>query len=493
MRRAVVILAVFLAVMATEGGARPAVAAGCASPVVFTPSDAPTIPSVIAGCPAGTEFNFSSGIYRMSGPIVPVSGDVLLGAGQSNRGTVLTGSRAIGDWSFTSGMWMHSGDTVANLPQGGICYSPDATVVTTCQYPDWIYRNGKELKRTLAPCVPATVTPGSFCIDYANNAMFLGSKPGTATIEYSWVPTAIVSNITVSNVTVRALQVRQYANSATGRAAVTAGTGWLVDHTSVVHTHACGIALNGESGTVVQHSTLSYNGQQGFCGGSTGATFTRNTVQGNNVLGFDASWEAGGGKFPNSHNLTVTNNVITENNGTGLWFDVGDTDVLATGNKVKNNNSGFGGGGDGIRFEVSCSADIRSNTVSGNERIGISIVNASHATVGALGKGNTVTNNGTGGIRVIATDRVGSNTCGSQNTAVSDLVQYNQVTLTPGTGVGIVNAGGVTSDDRFDANVYHTAGGCGAPVWTFWNGAQNEHDTFSQWQARSQDTTGSCS
>lgn len=420
-----------------------------------------------------------------------MTGDVLRGAGPGRTGTVLDGSRQISSWVHT-GLWEHTGDTVTGLLTGGVCYSPDPNVVeTACQYPDWLYRNGVEMRRVLPPCTGANVVAGTFCIDYGLDRMFVASDPRRAKIDYSFVPAAIIDNGGVDGVTVQAMQIREFANAATHRAALNVGAGWVITNVTVTHTHGCGVAMNGDSGALVRASTFSYNGQEGFCGTSVGATFTGNTVSHNNVLGFDGSWAAGGGKFAASQNVTLTGNTFVANNGTGLWFDVGDSGVTATGNTSKGNTATYGGG-DGIRFEVSCNGTIMSNRVVTNARAGIQVVNSNTVDVGAPEHGNTVRMNGILGIRVMALARSGTNACGVENSATSVRVGGNAVTLAPGTTAGLVNQGGFAADDSFAGNTYATGGGCGNPLWTWWDGVRNQHVNFAGWQALGQDAGSSC-
>jgi Right handed beta helix region len=472
----------------------PAARGACASTVSFTPSSAAQIPAIVAGCPGGTTFVFKAGTFRLTQPILPVTGDAFRGAGPGNSGTVLYGSKPITPWAYsaTDELWEHSGDTVSGILGGGVCYSPDPNVVeTACQYPDWLYRNGLELHRVLPPCTTANVVAGSFCIDYGLDRMYLGSDPSKSKIDYSYVPAGILDNVDTNQIRLRSMQFREFANGATRRAALNVGAGWVVKNVMVTHTHGCGVAMNGDSRATVENSTFSFNGEEGFCGTTVGARFLDNTVSSNNILAFDGTWAAGGGKFANSQNITVTGNKFIANDGTGLWFDVGDNGVTATGNTAQG-NLGIYGGGDGIRFEVSCNGTIDSNKSLSNARAGIQVVNSNTVTVGAPKAGNTVSKNGTLGIKVIAMTRAGTNACGVEDSATAVHVGNNTITLSPGTTSGVVNQGGTVAGDSFTGNVYATSGACASPLWTWWDGAHNQHVGFTGWQALGQDATGAC-
>ena len=75
---------------------------------------------------------------------------------------------------------------------------------------------------------------------------------------------------------------------------------------------------------------------------------------------YDTNWEAGGAKFWNSVNLTVSNNYVHDNIGPGLWTDTNNIGTTYSGNRIENNF------GSGVLHEVSYDAVIRNNIIRNN-------------------------------------------------------------------------------------------------------------------------------
>ncbi len=481
-------------------------------------------------------FTFAAGNYYMKGAIVPSTGDTFTGAGTGPSGTVLLGSTILPSSHFiktSNGQWRDTSDPVfdttsladADDPNRNdpvkpvthcVAYPQGKANPGTCDYPDLIYSDGSMLVRQLGPD-PAhpckapmpTTTARTYCINYGSGTIFLGGSPARHTITYSGVadPTgSLLRNAfrgTATNVTIDQLTVTQYANTYNGHGAIVASDAWIVNGVLVSQNHACGVTISGQSApTTVESSTLLSNGQEGFCGASVGTVFSGNIVNNNNVDGFDPSWNAGGGKFANSTNITVTGNTFSNNNGSGLWFDVGDSQISVTNNVSTNNiSAGGNGGGEGIRVEVSCKAALTGNVTSGNARGGINVVNSQDVTV----SGNTVSSNAKSAIRIGATNRIGSSAnCGAQNVATNDVVTNNTITMGTNSIVGVVAYGGCVScvdGDGFSGNTYSTGGNCGANLWKWWDGSSEQIVAFStgtpNWQGTyGQDTVlsgGTCS
>jgi hypothetical protein len=410
----------------------------------------------------------------MTDVIRPRDHDRFIGSGAGPRGTILRGATTITGWAARDGVYVHRGDVV-RLPGGGEC--ADGTAV--CRRPDWLFVDGRAGERVLSPCTKANVTTGRFCIDYGANRMYLGENPRTRTIEYSFVPQAIVGSVD-EGVTVEALQITKYANAAKGGAALMAGPSWLIDRVDVNRTHGCGISIPG-SGAVVRESRFHHNGQFGFCssGGSVGSRFVGNEVDHNNTLGFDGTAGAGGGKFTGTRNLTLTRNNVHHNNGTGIWLDADNMGTTVSANRSSGNTSTYGGG-DGIKVEVSCYVTVSGNSTRGNARGGIHVNNAQRVLVGGWGSGNTVSvpRGGEYGVVVHGGRRENGGDqpqCGpdSRDLAIDNRVIDNEISM-PGdasswNGVMARPRGVEVSGNRFSGNDYHMTD-CGSRRWKWWDG-----------------------
>lgn len=164
------------------------------------------------------------------------------------------------------------------------------------------------------------------------------------------------------------------------------------------------LALHGGTGARVLDSELTGCGKEGyFVNGASNALFARNRIHHNNMaLAYDWFVEAGGGKTMASSGVTFDGNEVAWNRGPGIWFDNGAKDVVATNNRVHDNDR------EGIFFEVSSGAGISGNAVWDNGwsfatwgwGAGISVSSSDRASV----SGNTVAWNARG-ISVISQDR----------------------------------------------------------------------------------------
>jgi parallel beta-helix repeat protein len=454
--------------------------AGTCTGYALTPADAPNIPSIVAGKASGTVFCFGPGTYRMTKNIQPKSSDQLIGAGATRSDVVLTGAKPITAWTLTGGLYVHTGDVVS-LPKAGNCFTG-----TACQYADSVFKNDNVLTRSLSPCSLTNVTVGKYCVDYTTKQIYVFDNPAGQNLEYSFVPTAIGSS---TGVTIKDMTITKYANTDGSAAVVRVGVSSTIDNVEMSDNHACAVSLSGITGTVVKNSRLDYQGAEGYCGTSTGATFTNNEVDHNNTLAFKASFMGGGGKFWNAQNATVTDNYIHDNNGNGIWFDGDSKGNTISGNTTTNNSSIYGAG-NGITYEVSCYATITSNTSSGNGMAGIQLNDAHNNTVGAVGAGNTVSNNRQYGIRVVA-GRTGTHPLCGTVTASNNHVNYNSISMPIGTswtGVQRVSPA-VATGNSFSGNDYHLplVTDCGTGLrWKWWDGGAMHSLKFSgtgAWQA----------
>jgi Right handed beta helix region len=147
------------------------------------------------------------------------------------------------------------------------------------------------------------------------------------------------------------------------------GTRWTVQYNTM--THNAGAAIFASTNSVVSYNCLKDNGQYGFQTMSSDGTpthilFDHNEVSGNNAAdtentaGIAGCGCSGGGKFWASRDVTVSNNYVHDNRGTGLWADTNNVGLLFEGNWIENND------GSGIEYEVSYNFAIRNNVLIHN-------------------------------------------------------------------------------------------------------------------------------
>ena len=163
-----------------------------------------------------------------------------------------------------------------------------------------------------------------------------------------------------SNVTLRHLAIRRYVPPVQDGAIHAEGAdGWVVDSCDVGENATGGIRLGNRMR--IMRSTIHDNGQIGILGTGDDVLVEGSEIARNNMQAkYDMYWEAGGTKFTHTHDLMVRRNFVHDNHGPGLWTDIDNVRTWYVGNRVERNAEA------GILHEISYSAMIRENTVSGN-------------------------------------------------------------------------------------------------------------------------------
>lgn len=131
-----------------------------------------------------------------------------------------------------------------------------------------------------------------------------------------------------------------------------------------------GVGVYAPSGSKVRNNCIENNEQNGVsvAKGSVPATdvlIEGNEIRGNNRADLEAAAGActgctSGIKIWDSRRVTVRNNNVSSNKGSGIWSDTNNIDTLIEGNVVKDNLR------QGIFVEISYSTIIRNNYLKGN-------------------------------------------------------------------------------------------------------------------------------
>jgi parallel beta-helix repeat protein len=425
--------------------------------------------SAISGQPEGATFCLAAGTYRVTQPLQPRNGQSFLGA----EGAVLSGAAALTEWTPNGATWVVGGQT-AQSSQAGEC-----TTGTACRYNEDVYLDDRLLTRVLDA---ASVAPGTFFFDYANDRIVIGDDPAGHRVEVATAPAAFKGSGT-SGVTLKHLVVEKFANPAQ-TPAIVAGSSWTVRGSEIRFNHGIGIKCGSNSQIV--GNRVHHQGQLGVAGSGTGIVYENNEIDHNNTAGFKWGWEAGGSKWVNTDGLVVRGNNSHDNNGPGLWTDINNIRTTYEKNTVSDN------AGPGIFHEISYDATIRNNVISRN---GLGIGGIWYGGVGILVSaspnvevyGNTLVRNG-GGIGLMQQSR-GSGTFGPHE--LHDVyVHDNDVTSTVGV-TGLVqnvsdNSYFTGRNNRFEHNTYRF-GDLTARNFHWMNGTR----TKAEWTSYAQDTTGS--
>ena len=240
--------------------------------------------------------------------------------------------------------------SVPALPTNGNCSA------ARCAWPEQVFIDGSAQLQVGTADTPAA---GEFKLD-ADRHVVLGSSPAGKTVEVTVRRTWIT--ITADDVTIDGLTMRHAANGPqNGGLQESSGADRLVVRNSVMSdTHGAVVNFQGTIGSALLNSDVSRGGQLGVhIGGSftTGVTISGNRIHDNNTEGFQTGWEAGGLKAAVSTDLTLTDNEVYDNTGSGLWCDMRCHNVTYARNRVHHNSSA------GIFFEISDGAIVADNVV----------------------------------------------------------------------------------------------------------------------------------
>lgn len=213
---------------------------------------------------------------------------------------------------------------------------------------------------------PGAVLDGQFKTNYTSGSRVMSM--------------AFKGSIGYSNVTIKYLTIKNFGqadgkmSSMINQTAINWGQspGWTVSNNTIANNGGAG--LWAASNSKITTNCIENNEQLGFAVPSKGGTdYTQHTnilLEGNEIRGNNRSNAiesvgvctgcAGGLKIWNSKGVTIRNNNVNTNNGTGIWVDNNNIDVLVEGNISKDNTKR------GIFYEISYGGIIRKNYVTGS-------------------------------------------------------------------------------------------------------------------------------
>src|SRR5208337_1542257 len=188
---------------------------------------------------------------------------------------------------------------------------------------------------------------------------FIGATNGSTVFQGNGQSAPMV-NGGASNVAFQNVTLTGFGNPAQSAPLVTAA-GWKLTNVTSTNNAGAGLYLSG-TGVLVSGGSYSDNGQIGIDGSfANGSTVKDATISGNNTANYDQGWDAGGLKVTNTANLTVEGNTVKNNNGNGIWADISSSNWTIEDNGVAGNN------GNGIMYEISHNATISNNLVVNNQ------------------------------------------------------------------------------------------------------------------------------
>ncbi len=327
-----------------------------------------------------TRFCIKEGIYRLSKPLVPKSGNTLVGVDDPSTAVrpTISGAKVVRSWvgpidTSNGPIWYAPGQTQQSAPahvdKCGWTFA--GSPAEQCGLNEWVYFDDKPLTRESDI---SDLGPGEFYFDYLLDRIYVGSNPKGRKVEGSLARGLIDGSKGQRNVTLRGLVLEKAANAVQQLAAVQMhGSRNVLDKVVVRLNHGLGVNMFAGSGSKVVNSKILDNGQLGLSGGNDRMLIQNNEIARNNFAGFYAGWEAGGAKWIGTRRLVVRNNYVHHNNGYGLWTDgicsyeqcdhLRNHDLLLEGNRVEANGAG------GILEELDRNATFRGNIVRNNGTI----------------------------------------------------------------------------------------------------------------------------
>ena len=433
-----------------------------------------TIQHAVDAHPPRTTFCLESGVYRLTGAIVPKTGDVFVGRPK----TVVNGSKLLRGWRHTGrGVWYVDGQGENAVTGSGTC-TPAS--YTGCRDANDVYYDDRALRRVMSR---GHLAPGTFYFDHANRRIYVGSNPRNHKVEVA-VTTFAWQGIAVGayDVAIKGVTVEKFATYLQA-AAIHGGRGWLVDGVEAQLNHAAGI----DGATMMRENYVHDNGQAGL-GGSGPMKVDGNEIAWNNYARVCPCWEAGGAKWANGSNVSVTGNDVHDNRGPGLWTDGSESHITIARNRIERNSDA------GILLEISYDASVSHNVVRRNGTSGRGWCQAGGIVVAESPRvdvfGNTVAGN-RDGICLTQQDRGTDPVHGPHRLQDVD-VYDNTVVMTTGHS-GLIEYVDDTSyytsrDNRFRNNTYRL--GCSRRPYFIWMRPTSSgygDMSFANWQAAGQD------
>ena len=481
------------------------------------------IAETVSSSPAGTTFIIYPGTYRMTQPIVPKNNDAFVGQTAcappaTSCPAIISGSRVVGSLATFDGTnYVVAGQTQQNTVN---LTAADCTPGwSACNVPEDLWFDGVPLKHLYARSLPA-IASGQWWFDYRNHVIYFHDNPSGHLVETSFVPNVAVGP--ANNVKFQYLTMEEFAvpllegglwpsnGYQVDRLRQANGLNWVIENCEMWGHHSQPISVN--YGTQVLNNYIHDNGQLGVGGGvgpddnllPSGVLIQGNLITHNNYANVLPGFGAGGVKFGRTLGAVLRDNVITNNEGNGVHFDVSSSSPIIVGNTITGNTDG-----DGIGYEISwVSALIYNNILQYNGVPGVANSIPGYQIHSATSTGMNAYCNlmemsavqGEQAWDVDASDR-GYDTYppGNYYVSVNNSVHHNTAIW----DTGATAAGGYTLEDAQgqpnffslntppDFNSYHLAD-ASATNFIYDNNTseQNNRVTFTQYQASGADAHG---
>lgn len=287
-----------------------------------------TLARAVTAAPSGTSIVLRGGAYEESTVTIPATKTGLTIQSYPGERPLFTGSQVVSGFVADGARWKRTG-WVTQFDHTHVASIVDPTF-PAAPYPDMVWVAGVPLTQVLTQ---AAVTAGKFYADDAADILWIGTNPSGGVRATVRSAALIVHG---AGTTVRGVGFKDYATSPTFQAAVRAEDAASVtfEHCRFEYMAQAGVKAQFSSGFTARRCTFYRCGQLGVRSqGSINGTIDRCHFVECNFERFEMSDTAGAFKSDaDSTGWTVTNNLVQNSFGHGLWFDTRADNTVVTGN-----------------------------------------------------------------------------------------------------------------------------------------------------------------
>ena len=286
----------------------------------------------------------------------------------------LDGSSVVVAWTQRGTTWIHTGWTAQ------FDYTPSYTGTVSTQpgfgfvdpaypyaaQPDQMWIDGTALTQVGSA---ARVTAGTFFADYAGKRLIIGSDPNGQDVRASDLGVALT--VRSANSTVRGIGVRRYATAVKDLGALRlTAPGIAIENVVTSDNATTGLTVL-STGQSVSNVTAERNGMLGILGNNAdNLVISKVLSRNNNLERFNSAPVAGGIKITRTRGITLKDSVVQDNLATGLWLDESCYNAVVAGNSILDNTT------HGFAMEISSTAVVADNVITGSGSDGVKINNA---------------------------------------------------------------------------------------------------------------------
>lgn len=337
---------------------------GCTTPSGTRVEAGGDIQAALTAGSTGATFVLGHGTHYITSALAPKTGQTITG----EFGSILTGGITLSSWTTATGgtcattCYYATGQTQDGTDVGitGNCTAQaEFGNHANCFKSEDVFFDGvlQGHESSLGAC-----GAGEWYFDYAADRIYVCSDPTGHTVQTSITQSAFTASGNIDDVVITNLTIQMFA--ADGQSAAVglgnSGSGaqnWTLQDSEVRWNHGAGVSHD-EQGTATRNY-VHHNGIFGFIGAGTGGVVSYNECSFNNTLGWDLGQGSGCSKWVYSA-ITVTHNWSHHNIGPGFWTDINNVGVTYSDNVIEYNVRA------GIFHEVSYSAVIHDNVIRYN-------------------------------------------------------------------------------------------------------------------------------